>query len=150
MTIFFLDTSALAKRYVPEIGSSWIRSLTTDMSENAIVISRLSTVEFVSALVRRQREKMINQDDFITLRGAFLNHVEKVYTIINLNKDVLIAARFLLERHSLRTLDAIQLASALKARQIFEAEPIFVSADTRLLTAAAAEGLLTDNPTAHS
>lgn len=149
MTPFFFDTSAIAKRYVPEVGSSWIQGLTIEPTENTIVISRLTTVELVSALTRRQREKAISQDDFVTLRGAFLFHVEKIYTVINLNKDVLADARALLERHSLRTLDAIQLASALKARQIFNKVPTFLSADTRLLTAAAAEGLPTDNPTAH-
>jgi len=49
--IFFLDASALAKRYVLEPGSDRIRALFRRRAQ--IAISRLSEVEVVSALVRR-------------------------------------------------------------------------------------------------
>jgi hypothetical protein len=65
--------------------------------------------------------------------------------------DVLIGeAKLLLERHPLRAYDAVQLASALHARNRLLAAgasaPIFLSADTQLLAAARAEGLATDDP----
>ncbi len=61
-------------------------------------------------------------------------------------------AENLLELYALRAYDSIQLASALEsnARLVFAGLPAitFVSADTRLLTAAAIEGLATDDPSA--
>jgi predicted nucleic acid-binding protein len=59
----------------------------------------------------------------------------------------------LLERYALRAYDAIQLASALIANQALVAAGLgmatFLSADQRLLQAAAAEGLNTDDPNQH-
>ncbi|MBI5667063.1 MAG: type II toxin-antitoxin system VapC family toxin [Chloroflexi bacterium] len=150
MSTFFLDTSAIAKRYIPETGSTWINSLVLPQTRNTVVISRLTMVEFVSALVRRQREKSISLNDLEMFRGAFLDHVNQIYTVINLTKDVLADARTLLERYPLRTLDAIQLASPLKGQITLETVLTFISADTRLLSAAAAEGLPTDNPNAQT
>lgn len=55
----------------------------------------------------------------------------------------------LAKAHPLRALNAIQLASALRAGAIL-AEPItFLSSDRTLLAAATAEGLLTDDPLLH-
>jgi predicted nucleic acid-binding protein len=59
----------------------------------------------------------------------------------------------LLERHPLRAFDAIHLATALTAQQFLTREGypalVFISADDRLIRAAGAEGLLTDNPNQH-
>jgi hypothetical protein len=53
----------------------------------------------------------------------------------------------------LRAYDAVQLASAIFARSGMQAAggapPIFLSADSRLLTAAQAEGFVTDDPNLH-
>ncbi len=115
---------------------------------HTVVISRLTTAEVIGGLARRQREQSITPADLLALRSAFFSHVDKVYTVINMNKDVLEEAGNLLVRHPLRTLDAIQLAASLKAAQTFPGL-VFISADTRLLTAASAEGLSTDDPNAH-
>lgn len=62
-------------------------------------------------------------------------------------------AEDLLEAHPLRAYDAVQLASALESNDRLVAADlaplVFVSADTRLLAVAMAEGLATDDPTAH-
>ncbi len=143
-----MDTSALFKRYIPEIGSAWVQNLADPQVGNTIIIARLTTAEFIAALIRRQRDKQINISQFNTLRRAFLHEVEYRYIVINLNKDVIAAAHDLLISHPLRTLDAIQLAAGLKAAQTFP-EITFMSADTRLLDAATAEGLTVDNPNLH-
>ncbi len=59
-------------------------------------------------------------------------------------------AGLLLLVHPLRAYDAVQLASAMLAQFRLEtASLVFLTADDRLLTAAAAEGLLTDNHNLH-
>jgi hypothetical protein len=59
----------------------------------------------------------------------------------------------LLERQPLRAYDAVQLASALVAARTLAdggvAQPVFLTADDRLLALAEAEGLSTDNPNLH-
>jgi predicted nucleic acid-binding protein len=58
-----------------------------------------------------------------------------------------------LERHPLRAYDALQLASALESDTRLVgaglAPLVFVTADTRLLAAASAEGLAIEDPNAH-
>ncbi|MBZ0287532.1 MAG: type II toxin-antitoxin system VapC family toxin [Anaerolineae bacterium] len=148
MSVFFADISALIKHYIAETGSAWVSSWAAQTAGHTVVISRLTTAEMIGGLARRQREQTITQADLLALRNTFFNHVDKVYSVINLNKDVLEAAGNLLIQQPLRTLDAIQLAAGLKAAQTFPGLT-FVSADTRLLAAASAEGLPIDDPNAH-
>jgi predicted nucleic acid-binding protein len=149
VSTYFADTSALIKRYVAEPGSAWVRSWVDPSVGNTIVISRLTTVEVVAGLARRQRENSISPVDFTTLRGRFIFDVDKYYVVIGLRKYVLTVARNLAAQYPLRALDAIQLACALETRKTLGAGMILVAADHRLLTAARAEGFATDDPNLH-
>ena len=53
---YFFDSSALVKRYVAEIGSTWIESLIDPQTGNRLIIARITWVEVLSALARLQRE----------------------------------------------------------------------------------------------
>jgi uncharacterized protein len=149
LSVFFLDTSALAKRYIGEVGSNWIRSWILPKMGNTIIISRLATVEMISLMVRKQREGIVSLEDFRRNRNNFLLHLRNQYEVIELEPRVLATARALIIRYPLRTLDAIHLASALQAKMSFAVELTFVCADIRLSVAAAAEGLPTNDPNAH-
>lgn len=60
MTSFYLDTSALAKRYINEQGSGWIQSICDPVAGHQILVSRISTLNHkthllcVSRLFRRE------------------------------------------------------------------------------------------------
>ena len=56
VTAYFLDSSALVKRYVAEVGTAWIQAMTVPAASNALLIARNAWVEVLSALIRRQRE----------------------------------------------------------------------------------------------
>ena len=102
-----------------------------------------------SVLARKQREATISASDLAIAQSDFLLHVEHEYLSVPLDSEVLTQARGLTGKYPLRTLDAIQLACALRATA-FLAEPMtFVGSDTRLLTAACPEGFATENPLAH-
>jgi predicted nucleic acid-binding protein len=149
LSVYFADTSALAKRYVPEVGSAWVQSWIDPASGNITIISALSTVEFVSLLARRQREGNVSTADFNRLRLDFLFHVRQQYRVIALSQGILGQAQLLVAKHPLRTLDALQLASAHDAANVIGTFPIFVTADQKLLAVAAAEGFPSDDPNAH-
>jgi uncharacterized protein len=55
MAAYFLDSSALVKRYVAESGSVWINGLMRPRSRDLICIAWLTGVEVVSAVARRGR-----------------------------------------------------------------------------------------------
>ena len=149
MSLYFADTSAFAKRYLPEIGSAWVRAWIDPSAGNTILISAISTVELVSLLARRQREGNVSAADFTRLKNDFLVHTNRDYRVIALSPGVLALARRLIEQYPLRTLDAIQLASARMAAQTIGPMPTFVTADQSLLAAATAEGFPTDDPNKH-
>ena len=52
MTTYFLDSSAIGKRYMTEVGSTWVRSLVAPAAGHVVVVSRLAIVEISSALAR--------------------------------------------------------------------------------------------------
>jgi uncharacterized protein len=44
MTIYFLDSSAIAKRYISEIGSPWIHEITDPTRQNDLFLARITWV----------------------------------------------------------------------------------------------------------
>lgn len=134
----FFDASALVKRYVREADTAAVRRA---LMRGHVVISRLSEVEVVSALVRLARDGHIQarrRDHAIT---AFLQDIA-AWHVVELSPEVTALARTLLVRHTLRSGDAIQLASGLRVQQTMLAPlSAFVAYDARLIEAAVAEGL---------
>src|SRR5260221_4761464 len=114
LSTFFVDTSALGRRYLPEIGTAWVRQWIVPAAGNVIIICDLTPVEMFSALARRQREKSVSPADVAAAQKDVLVHVEKEYLSVGLESDVFIQARLLVSKYVLRTLDAIQLSCALK------------------------------------
>jgi predicted nucleic acid-binding protein len=149
VTNFFVDTSALAKRYLKEPGSAWVLSWIEPPAGNITVISQLTLIEMFAVLARSQRTGLLTLAAASALQNDFLVHIEKEYLVIGLDDSVVLSARSLVLKHPLRTLDAIQLASAMQA-VLSLGEPItFISGDSNLLNAALAEGFTTDNPYSH-
>jgi uncharacterized protein len=149
LSIIFADTSAIAKRYIPESGSIWVKTWADPANGNSVVISELASIEFVSLMARRLREGFISQQEFTLFNKHFSTHLKNEYIVVPLKKRLFNRAKQLLTKHPLRTLDAIQLASALVSAQTLNLTPTFISADRKLLATASAEGFPIDNPYDH-
>ncbi len=149
MTNFFADTSALAKRYVVEVGTNWVKSWIQPSAGNVIFVSELTLVEMSSLLARKQREGVLSASDIVQVRNTFLWHIKAEYLVIPVDSVMFIDASNLVSKRPLRTLDAIQLACAIWSRQQFSEPVSFISADRNLLTIAAIEGFSIDDPNAH-
>jgi predicted nucleic acid-binding protein len=152
-TAFYLDTSALGKRYVDETGSAWVRLLSASKTGHALLTARITMVEMYSVLARRKREGSVPAHACAIAAQAFTAHSVSAYKFIELDMSIIARARDLLDRYPLRAYDSVHLASALVANQALVDRTlsplVFVSADERLLMAALAEGLSTDNPEQH-
>jgi predicted nucleic acid-binding protein len=150
---YFMDSSALVKRYVVETGTIWIQTVASPSSHNRIIVARISWVELLSALARREREGSLALDQVTKAIQAFRYDWDTQYQVIGLDQTLVETAGQLIRRHPLRAYDAVQLASALKMLPLFASASLtsltFLTADDRLLAVAQAEGLLTDNPTRH-
>jgi uncharacterized protein len=153
VTHFFLDSSALIKRYVAEQGTAWVRAVALPSAGHTIVLAPVSQVEVFSGVSRRKREGVIAARTAQAIRLLLNRHTQREYMIVELTSPLIQAAQDLLDKHPLRAYDALQLASALMANGRLTAARllplVFVSADTRLLTTATAEALTVDDPNAH-
>ena len=149
MRRYFFDTSALVKHYHAEFGTPEVRGLLTEPGAES-VISRIATVEMLSGFAGKVRTGALSAAGFTTLRGRFLADVKRRVVrpvrVINAHYQV---ASVLISHHGmirqLRTLDAIQLAVALRLHQAASINH-FVCADQRLCDVATAEGLAVFNP----
>jgi predicted nucleic acid-binding protein len=141
----FLDTSALAKHYHPEVGSAEIDRLWSDPT-HGLFVSRLSVLEIVSVFAGKVRAGAISVADFDSLRRRFSADLTKTKRLTGTRH--LVAhyqeAERLLRQHGpirrLRTLDALQLAVAIDLHRK-KAISRVVSADRDLLAVAMVEGL---------
>ncbi|MDP2212207.1 MAG: type II toxin-antitoxin system VapC family toxin [Candidatus Aquicultor sp.] len=135
----FVDTSALVKYYYPEADSLDVERLI--LAADRIYLSELSLVEFASALMKKIRMKELDEKERHLIWEAFLSDIqaESIEFIGLAQEDFHAAADRILELgrdHSLRTLDALQLASALKVDNAR-----FLAADTSLNSIAQELGL---------
>lgn len=129
----FLDSSALAKRYIRETGSEEVEKLCREAED--IAVSVVCFAEIISALCRLRRERGLREDHYEDIKKRLLAELEDL-TLCEVAPQVIKRAVALLEAYSLRTLDALQLASAVEMKA-----ETFVSADARQIKAARQEGL---------
>lgn len=150
MASYFFDTSGLVKRYVEEKGSDWVRSICDADSTEVIFVADITEVELASAFFRKVKGGLLTIYEAESALGQF--DIDKLhqYVVSGVNYDLIKVARGLIEKHSLRAYDAIQLAIAIECNieQTFLELPriSFITADRELLQAAQSEGISTSNP----
>jgi len=132
----FFDTSALAKRYVAEVGSDQV--VTRCKNAHEVILSVLVVPELVSALNRLRREGTLEDQDYQQLKMDLAADVACA-SIVDLNPGVVQLSIGYLEQFPLRALDSLHLASAVSA-----GAELFVSADRRQCEAARGLGLIVD------
>lgn len=130
----FLDTSLLVRQYAGRRGRG-LRGI-----EGTVWLSEIARVEFPSAIRRRIREGSLDPAAGLRVLGEFGRDFGESLRI-PVDAAVLDRAAALVERHPLRSLDAIQLASALIVAEASPKSLRFGSTDAGLLAAAEAEGL---------
>jgi len=153
MATYYLDASALAKRYLREPGGLWINKLLVRSGSHSFSSLELIAVEVVCALSRAEREQRIGRTRRDSLANLFRDEVNTFLDLIPVSAAILQQANLLALRHPLRAYDAMHLATALDLwadlMEIDLPAPIFISADANLLAAARAEGLTAENPNEH-
>ena len=135
--MIYLDSSALFKKYYQEIGTESVWRLFAE--RRVLATASLSYAEVLSALNRKLSEHRIGREQYHAAADS-LEHDWTELDVIPMRQEVLRQARIVLERHTLRAGDAVQLASAL---HLAASGPVgFASADRRLNQAATAEGFI--------
>ncbi len=131
--ILCLDSSALVKRYLVEVGSEIVSAL-VDASE-FVATAGISHVEVIAAFAKASRLGNITMEDATTARHLFEAEWPDFLQIPNDETLVRRAANLAWDLR-LRGYDAVQLASAVTLRDLLS-EPIgFVTFDRNLWAAA--------------
>lgn len=150
MAIYFLDSSALVKRYINETGSAWVSELFTPTLGHDFFIAAITGVEIVAAITRRARSGSISAADAAFVCNQLKSDLQTDYQVIEITEEIINSAMALAEKQGLRGYDAVQLAAGYAINELCianELSPIFfVSADKELNLAANKEGLLIENP----
>jgi len=151
---YYLDTSALVKRYLTrEVGSNWVQQITDPATAPVLLVSAIAIVEVAGALARKERERELTTTERQQYLGLFAVDCQQLFSLLPITGGLLRLAANLTHRQVLRAYDAVHLASALQANQLLVnsgASPLtFVAADVHLCRAGQAEGLISEDPLAH-
>lgn len=152
MTTYYLDSSALVKRYAVEIGTAWVRML-CEQADNVIAVALFGLAEVAAAVNGKLRGKAIDSATSDAILNDLKADAVAQYSLLDVDQFVVDEAMDLTGRHRLRGYDAIHLASALRLNRALtelQLPPlILVSADGDLLKAAQGEHLAIENPNEH-
>ena len=136
----YIDSSALAKLYVPEPESDTLEAFLKGRQD--LMISELAITEVLSAVTRRRREGMITAHQALDIRDAVLADADSgsfhrldMSPVVHREAERLL---FHIESVALRTLDALHVAAALLALATH-----VVTYDARMRAAALHAGLKT-------
>jgi len=146
LAFYYLETSALVKLYVREPGTERVLALTTRSSENrwpfGFIPGRTPLCDKAARKGGRHPTLAANE-----LLATFKVHIEARFVIQKITDFVLDIASVLVDRHTLRAFDAIQLAGYVVLNSSARSDmPTFVCSDQALLVAAKQEGMVILDP----
>jgi uncharacterized protein len=136
----FLDTSSLIKLYHAETGTQELDQLFVNNPITEILLSEIAKIEYDSAIWKKVSVGDLTKDESKSLISSFKTDYER-YTFIDLNTKIVDKAKMLIAAHGkegLRTLDSVQLASALTRKSDID---LFIITDKLLNTLAEKEKL---------
>ena len=153
MASYYLDTSALVKRYAREAGTTWISTLVDPARGNVLYTVQITGPELVAALARKVRTGDVTATDATRAITAFRASWYREYQVVAATAAVAEQAMDLAAGHGLRGYDAVHLAAALiiadYQRGVGLSALTFVSADAAQRQVAAVAGLQIENPATH-
>ena len=139
--ILFFDTSALLKRYLKETGTEKVDSLFD--SAALIIVSSTAQLECASAFQRLLKTNYIDQEKYSKLKEDIAIDFS-FFHIVEFDTNVREECLNVIDKYPLKSLDTIQLASALQALKEIDS---FVVSDKQLKIYAAKEGFTIIDPT---
>ena len=138
MPIFYLDTSAIMKRYIPETGSDVLRELFEGLTDSdELTTSYLTLLEVNSTTTRLLRGRVITQSDYQRIQDRLNRDIINYgITLIPVRNELVDGAISVARRYSLRSLDALHFTSATASERPLDTQNLYmVSADRELIAA---------------
>lgn len=149
MLIYYLDTSAVMKRYKSEIGSNVVEELFVGLTDSEFLItSQLTILEANSVVARHLEGPAMIRREYRTMRELFIRDMNDYQgTIIPVQSELVAEAVNIVFDYPLRTLDALHFTSAVMIVRELRGQDIYmVSADREIIGACKAYGISTLDP----
>ena len=150
MPIYYLDTSAVMKRYIPETGSDVMEELFDGLTDSdELTTSYLTLLEVSSTATRLLNGRVLTQQAYENILDQFTQDIPDYgFTFIPVQNELIDRGITIAREYSLRSLDAIHFTSTLIASCMSsDSQDIYmVSSDRELIAACEAHGILTLNP----
>jgi hypothetical protein len=89
VSVFFLDSSALVKRYLVEPGTGWIVALTAPALGHSLLVAEVTRIEVIAALAARARASNIATSERDTAVRLLTYHIVSQYRSIPLDAPIL-------------------------------------------------------------
>lgn len=137
MAVFYLDSSALLKRYRSEPGTDVVDDVYDNRRDVHILLtSHLTCVEVESVAARAAHAGVLNELQYRTLLGAFGRDLSNGLRLVPVTAERLNEAARAVRDVPLRSLDAIHFAVIKRLSMVWSHAPfVFVGSDRELLSA---------------
>src|ERR1051326_2359968 len=99
MAAYFLDSSALVKRYATETGTAWVTGLIAPAAGNLIYVARITGVETVAAVARKRKGKLLSSADATTALTTLRKELAGLFVIVEVTTALLTAAMDVADKH---------------------------------------------------
>jgi hypothetical protein len=148
MAVYYLETSALVKRYKTEKGSDVIEELFNGTKGNEGFATSLFTVLEVTATITRLfRGGVLDESPYITIMSRFLRDIRDL-VVLPVENELILESIEVARGHYLKAGDAVQIASALQVSGLLGEgdEVVMIASDRDVCAAWLALGLKLINP----
>jgi predicted nucleic acid-binding protein len=155
VAILFWDASALAKRYIVEIGSDVVDQVFAAAAAHQMMGTVLGYAETFSTVLRRRNRGEISDATFVGAKTLLRDEVvnDPRFALLTVDDAAVFDGISLMERHNINATDSAILALLMRyTRTLPVGAPacLMIAADRGLLRAAQAEGIHTLNPESFS
>lgn len=148
MAVFYLETSALLKRYRTEKGTELLDELFEGKQESEIfTTSYFTSLEVTSVAARLFKAETITKRSYHQLLGRLSQDIRRLVILQPVSDFILSEALNLIMDYTLRAPDAIQLATAYMVKSTIVGQPLyFICADAKLRGACVSSELTALDP----
>lgn len=145
MPVFYLDTSAVLKRYRTEAGTDVVDAIYDERyipkRPDVLVTSYFTCLEVESVASRMFRGKLLDEKSYKALLNSFARDIDHHMTVLAVNSDVIRNAIDETREYALRPGDSLHAATA-RLRMDPRDDTVFVCSDKRLLEVVGSDALM--------
>ena len=148
MAIFYLDTSAILKRYRTENGTDFVSELYEQLGAHDLLLtSHFACLEFECVAARALKAKLLTPAAYNMLLGGLARDIGEYLLLMPVASELVNDAIEVTRRFELRAPDAIHVAAAQQGdRTVQGGQFVFVTSDKELLAASNMAGMTTLDP----